>query len=108
MLNDAPLGTYHGWNITDARMSPPLAQYRPFHGGQVCDYVGGMIPFARTKAERDATGDPRPSLEERYIDHAGYVDAVRNAAANAVVQGFLLQASADVLVAQADDSDVLK
>jgi hypothetical protein len=108
VLDDAPLGTYLGWNITDARTSPPLAQYRPFHGGQVCDYVGGMIPFARTKAERDATGDPRLSLEERYTDHTGYVDAVRRAAANAVAQGFLLQANADALIAQAEDSDVLK
>ena len=77
VLDDAPLGTYLGWNITDGRTSPPLAQYRPFHGGQLCDYVGGMIPFAKTKAERDATGDPRLSLEERYTDHAGYVEAVR-------------------------------
>jgi len=108
VLNDAPLGTYLGWNLTDARTSPPLAQYRPFHGGQVCDYVGGMIPFARTKAERDAAGDPRLSLEERYTDHAGYVEAVRRAAANAVAQGFLLQANADALISQAEASDVLR
>jgi hypothetical protein len=108
VLNDAPLGTYLGWNITDARMSPPLAQYRPFHGGQLCDYVGGMIPFARTKAEREADGDPRPSLEERYTNHDGYVDAVRRAAANAVGQGFLLQSNADAMVADAEDSDVLR
>ena len=30
VLNDAPLGTYLGWNITDGRNSPPLAQFRPF------------------------------------------------------------------------------
>lgn len=107
VLNDAPLGTYLGWNITDSRTSPPLAQFRPFHGGQLCDYVGGMIPFARTKAEREVSGDPRLSLEEHYTDHAGYVEAVRRAAANAVADGFLLQPSADALIAQADASDVL-
>jgi hypothetical protein len=107
VLNDAPLGTYLGWNITDGRTSPPLAQYRPFHAGQLCDYVGGMIPFARTRAEREASGDPRLSLEERYTDHAGYVQAVRRAATNAVGQGFLLQPAADALIAQADASNVL-
>jgi hypothetical protein len=108
VLNDAPLGTYLGWNVTDGRTSPPLAQYRPFHGGQLCDYVGGMIPFARTSAEREASGDPRLSLEERYTDHEGYVEAVRNAAANAVQQGFLLQSNADAIIAQAEASDVLR
>jgi hypothetical protein len=108
VLNDAPLGTYLGWNVTDGRPSPPLAQYRPFHAGQLCDYVGGMVPFARTRAEREANGDPRPSLEERYTDHAGYVAAVRRAAANAVEQGFLLQSNAEAIIAQADASDVLK
>ncbi|HYY89461.1 MAG TPA: alpha/beta hydrolase domain-containing protein, partial [Chloroflexota bacterium] len=108
VLNDAPLGTYLGWNITDGRPSPRLDQYRPFHAGQVCDYIGGMIPFARTRAERQATNDSRLSLEERYTDHAGYVEAVRRAAANAVAQGFLLQSGADALIAQAEASDVLR
>jgi hypothetical protein len=107
VLNDAPLGTYLGWNITDGRTSPPLTQYRPFHGGQLCDYVGGMIPFAKTKAEREASGDARLSLEERYTDHAGYVEAVRQAAANAVALGFLLPPAANAIVAQAEASSVL-
>jgi hypothetical protein len=32
----------------------------------LCDRDGSLIPFARTRREREATGDPRPSLEERY------------------------------------------
>lgn len=100
VLNDAPLGTYLGWNIT-------AGGARPFHKDQICNYVGGMIPFARTKADRVATGDPRLSLEERYGNHAGYVAAVTKAAANAVAQGFLLQADADALIAQAAASNVL-
>jgi hypothetical protein len=66
-----------------------------------------MIPFARTKAERTANNDPRLSLEERYRDHAGYVEAVKAAAAKAVAQGFLLQPDADKLVSQAAASNVL-
>ena len=101
VLTDAPLGTYLGWNIT-------AVGARPFHQGQICNYVGGMVPFAKTKAERLASGDPRLSLEERYVNHAGYVAAVQRAAANAVARGFLLQADADVLVAAAEASQVLK
>ena len=101
VLRDAPLGTYLGWNIT-------AGGARPFHQDQICDYVGGMIPFAKTKAERLASGDPRLSLEERYGNLDGYVRAVSAAAANAVAQGFLLQADADALIAQAAASNVLK
>ena len=98
VLLDAPLGTYLGWNITA----------NGFHKDKLCTYAGGMIPFATTKSERAANGDPRLSLEERYRDHAGYVGAVKKAAANAVAQGFLLQKDADALIAAADASGVLK
>jgi hypothetical protein len=101
VLTDAPLGTYLGWNIT-------ADGARPFHKDQICNYVGGMIPFARTRAERMANNDPRRSLEERYRDHAGYVAAVAKAAAKAVARGFLLQADADAVIAAADASSVLK
>jgi hypothetical protein len=98
VLRDAPLGTYLGWNITAAG----------FHKDKICNYAGGMIPFAKTRAERLASGDPRLSLEERYGTHEGYVAAVRVAAANAVAQGFLLQADADALIAQAQAGNVLQ
>ncbi len=101
VLTDAPLGTYLGWNIT-------AGGARPFHQGQICNYVGGMVPFAKTKAERLATGDPRLSLEERYGSHDGYVAAVTRAAARAVARGFLLQADADALIAAAAASQVLR
>ena len=81
VLRDAPLGTYLGWNITSGG----------FHAGQVCNYVGGMVPFAKTRVARLAAGDPRLSLEERYNNsHAGYVAAVKAAADKAACQGYLL------------------
>jgi hypothetical protein len=97
-LLQAPLGTYLGWNITSAG----------FHRGQVCNYTGGWIPFARTLAQRLAAGDPRLSLEERYGNHAGYVAAATVAADNAMAQGFLLQADHDALIAAAAASNVLQ
>jgi hypothetical protein len=102
---DAPLGTYLGWNIT---AGPGDVGYdgRPFHAGQVCNYVGGMVPFFKKKADRLAAGDPRLSLEERYVTHAGYVAAVTAAANNAFSKGYLLAADRDALIAQAAASDV--
>lgn len=97
VLMQAPLGTYLGWNITASG----------FHKGQVCNYQGGWIPFAKTYAERLATGDPRPSLQERYVDHAGYVAAVTRAADAVMAKGFLLQADHDALIAAAAASSVL-
>lgn len=101
VLHDAPLGTYLGWNIV-------ADGARPFHKGKLCGNAGSFIPFARTRAEREATGDSRLSLEERYNDHAGYVAAVERAALNAVQRGFLLQTDADALVSLARSSQVLK
>ncbi len=101
VLLDAPLGTYLGWNIT-------AGGDKPFHQKQICDYVGAMIPFAKTVAERQATHDPRLSLEERYGDHAGYVAAVTLATIRAVKEGFLLPVDAQALITKAQESAVLR
>ncbi len=97
VLLDAPLGTYLGWNVTAGG----------FHKDQICNYVGGIVPFARTEAERQATNDPRPSLQARYGTLGGYVAAVQKAADNAVAQGFLLPVDATALVKAAQASAVL-
>jgi hypothetical protein len=101
VLLDAPLGTYLGWNIA-------AGGAMPFHKDQICNYVGGMIPFARTAAERKANNDPRPSLEERYGSHNGYVERVRAAAARAVEHKFLLPGDALMLIEAAKASAVLR
>jgi hypothetical protein len=101
VLLDAPLGTYLGWNVT-------AAGDMPFHQGQICDYVGGMIPFAKTPEERKASNDPRPSLQERYGSHDGYVAAVGKAAERATKEGFLLPEDAAALIEAAKKSAVLR
>ena len=98
VLRQAPLGTYLGWNVTA----------RGFEKDKICTLSGAYIPFAKTKAERLANKDPRPSLEERYRTHEAYVAAVKTAAAKAVSERFLLPADADRLVAEAAASDVLR
>ena len=98
VLVRVPLGTYTGWN--------PIA--RGFLKGRIQSLGGGFIPFARTKAERIAASDPRPSLEERYGSHAEYVAKVRAAATRLVEERFLLPDDADRLVREAESSNVLR
>ena len=74
----------------------------------MCALTGSFFPFAKTRADRLATGDSRLSLEERYKDHAGFVDAVRSVAADSVAQRLLLQEDAKVLIRMAEESDVLR
>lgn len=95
----AATATYAGWNL-----GAPGTVAEDF----LCTLSGSYIPFAKTKAERLATGDPRPSLEERYKNHKGYVKAVEKATKKLVKQRFLLQQDADRLVAEAQASDILR
>ena len=98
VLHQAPLGTYTGWNTVAGG----------FYKGHIRTNTGSFIPFAKTKAERLASGDPRPSLEERYGTHDKYVAQVRAAAERLVRGRYLLQDDADRLIAQAEASKVLR
>ena len=93
-----PVGTNTGWNLHAA--GP--------RGRDLCSLTGSFFPFARTAAEREANGDPRLSLEERYGDHAGFVAAVRRAAGESVARRLLLPEDAEVLIRMAQESDVLR
>jgi hypothetical protein len=97
-LHQAPLGSYLGWNVTRSG----------FYKGRGCGFEGGFIPFAKTRAERLANGDPRLSLEERYRDHAGYVAVVKAAVESLLRQRFLLPEDAGRLIRQAEESNVLR
>ncbi len=89
----APLATFTGWNLYRAQ---PL---------ELADRDGSLIPFARTRQEREAAGDPRPSLEERYGSREAYVARVEAAAAALVAERLLLPADAAVYVKAAKECD---
>jgi len=89
----APLGTYTGWNVYRAQP------------GELADRDGSLIPFARTKREREAAGDPRPSLEERYGSRDKYVAQVKAAAETLVAARLLLPADAAAYVKAAEKCD---
>jgi Alpha/beta hydrolase domain len=64
-----PRGTHTGWNV----------RRQGFAEGELI-LLGSYFPFAATKAERLASGDPRPSLEERYPTEDDYVSKIAQAA----------------------------
>jgi hypothetical protein len=110
VLGEAPLGTYVGWNLATTGWYGPNASNGPGSVGQVfagAGNSGGYWPFWDTRANRLAAGDPRPSLEERYGTHDGYVCVVTRAVNVAVQQRFLLPSEAPTLIANAAASNVL-
>jgi hypothetical protein len=77
-----PLATHTGWNLR-----------HPDAGGpdQMLYFAGATLPFPRTRAEREAAGDPRPSIEERYRSRDDYLARVRAAARALVAERCLLE-----------------
>ena len=76
-----PLGTHTGWNERAPETGFAWATAR---------WDGSFAPFARTEAERRAAGDPRLSLQERYLTRQDFAAALRKAADQQVSDGFLL------------------
>jgi hypothetical protein len=76
-----PLATQAGWNYRDASIGAPT---------RLAGEIGSYIPFARTRADRERAGDPRPSIEERYRNRDEYVGRLAAAALDLVDRGYLL------------------
>jgi hypothetical protein len=95
---EAPIATTTGWALRRAGFSE----------NEGCEANGQHILFKTTKAEREAAGDPRKSLEERYKDHDGYVKEVTKAAEKLEKQRFLLPADVQRYIDEAQASDVLQ
>lgn len=87
-----PLGTHTGWNPRHPQIGAP---------GHLTDLIGATVPFAVTKQAREASGDPRPSIAERYSDRDAYLDQVRQAAQRLVEDGYLLAEDQELVVRQA-------
>lgn len=90
-----PLGTHTGWNVSTF----PLSGLRYLAG-----LVGSFQPFAKTKAEREQSGDSRASIEERYANRQDYLQRVRRAASDLVRERFALQDDVEGIVQQADQT----
>ena len=87
-----PLATHAGWNLRHPQMGAP---------DRLMSLMGATIPFPATRAEREAKGDPRRSIEERYPDKAGYLEQVRREAQRLVDAGYLLAEDLEPVVDRA-------
>ena len=87
-----PLGTYTGWNFRHPAIGQP---------GEVLPLAGSYIPLPPTRATREASGDPRLSIEERYGSRARYRSIVTDRAEKLVQEGYMLPEDIDIVVSRA-------
>lgn len=85
-----PRGTHTGW-----------APRRAGYAEDELIALGAFFPFARTRAERETSGDPRLSLEERYPTHEDYVRRIAEAARDLCREGLLLEEDVERIMAAA-------
>jgi hypothetical protein len=88
----APLATLTGWNPRHAENGAP---------GDIMLMMGSTLPFARTPAERERTGDPRPSIAERYASKADYLNRVREAVQELIASRHVLAEDLEAIVERA-------
>jgi hypothetical protein len=86
-----PLGTRVSFNTRDAAAGFPSATAR---------WDGSFVPFPRNEAERQAIGDPRPSLAQRYASRDDYEAKLRTAAQRVAAAGFLRTEEINDLVSE--------
>ena len=93
---EVPSATYLGWNH----------RRQGFAEGELCLNTGSYVPFAETRAEREASGDPRLSIEERYPTHEAYVDEVKEAVNRLLKDRLLLEEDAQRMAEKAKRSPI--
>ena len=79
-----PLATYTGWSPFNPISTP-----------------GSYIPFARTRVDREASGDERPSIEELYDSREQYLGLVASAGLELVESGYILARDLPAIITDA-------
>ena len=80
-----PLATYTGWN-----------EYKPpYPAGEIADRDGSCLPLPLDKAAREAAGDPRTSIAERYRSGTDYVARVQAVVTQLMADRLLLAEDAE-------------
>jgi Alpha/beta hydrolase domain len=89
-----PLATFASWNLRDASIGAP---------DQRVSFEASFIPFPKTAAEREKTGDPRKSVAERYLNREDYLRRYKNAADKLVEQRWILPEDEPALLQRGED-----
>lgn len=89
-----PLGTYTDWAFRSESIGAP---------DTLLAMAGSFIPFAKTRAEREKSHDPRMSIEERYASRSVYLTEVEKAAKELAQERYLLQQDVKAIVEDAGE-----
>jgi hypothetical protein len=89
-----PLATYASWNLRDASIGAP---------DQRVSFEDSCIPFPRTAAERQKSGDPRRSIEERYGSHDEYIVRYSKAVDDLIQQRWILPEDREAVLARGEE-----
>ncbi len=87
-----PLATYCGWNLRHPDTGA---------AGDLMQMMGSTLAFARDRAARERSGDPRTSMEERYASRETYLAAVREATGRLIASRHVLAEDLDPILARA-------
>jgi len=88
-----PLATYLSWNLRDASIGAP---------DQRVSFEASFLPFPKTAAERQKSGDPRKSVAERYAGREDYLARFARALDALVQQRWILEEDRPRLLHQAE------
>ena len=77
----APLATYASWNLRDPSIGAP---------DQRVSFEASLLPFPKSAADREKSGDPRKSIAERYAGRQDYLKRYTNALEELVKQHWIL------------------
>ena len=84
-----PLATYASWNVRDPSIGAP---------DQRVAFEVSYLPFPRTAADREKSGDPRESVAARYADREDYMSRYKNALDQLVRQRWILPEDAEAIL----------
>ncbi len=86
-----PLATYTGWNLRSPSIGAPT---------QRVAFEGSYLPFAKTKSDREKSGDPRPSIAERYSSETVYLEKYGQALDKLIANRWILPQDRQALIDQ--------
>ncbi len=87
-----PLASYMGWNLRSPEIGAPKELY---------SMRGSYLAFTKTAIDRGKTGDPRPSIEERYENREVYLERITKASRKLATEGYILPRDIPGIVEQA-------
>jgi hypothetical protein len=89
----APLASYTPWNYRAKAIGAPQ---------ELANFRGAFLPFAKTRDERESSGDTRLSVEERYASQDEYLGRFAKAAMTLIEQRYLLAEDLPDLLEEAE------